>query len=329
MAQLLDEILNPYNLQIVMTALLNGLLALSVWLPLSAGQLSLGAAGFMSIGAYTAALLSLHTGIPVPIGIAAGAVAAALAAFLVGFPALRLTGVYVAIATLAFGEMIRIVALNLEITNGALGLSGLPNIRDDLMFWLEDTGILPYGELWLGQGSDEVASLLTVAILALLLALVVYFAYAQAHSRPGRALAAIRLDETAAKSMGINVTRYKLTVFAQSGLLAGLAGGLYAHLYYFIGPSDFSYGRAIESLLFAVLGGMETVWGPLLGAGAITIIPEALRWAPNHRAIAYGAVLLVIITFAPRGILTPELLSRWRRRRAGKEPQEGGAPHVP
>lgn len=312
MAAQLEQWLNPYNLQLIMLAVINGLLALSVWTPLSAGQLSLGSAGFMSIGAYTAALLSLNRGWPMIATIPAAALVAGVVAVIVGYPALRLRGVYLAIATLAFGEMVRIVALNLRVTRGALGLPGIPQMVDETAWYLMDN----YADdgYVLGLDPYTVAGLSILAVLLLLLFGAVYFLTAQAHSRTGRALTAIRLDDAAAQSMGIDLTKYKLLVFGQSGLLAGLAGGLYAHLYYFISPGDFGFNRAIEMLLYVVLGGMETVWGALVGAGALSLLPEMLRFSASYRNMTYGALLIIMMTFRPQGLITRRRGTDWRQR---------------
>ena len=330
------ELLNPYNLQIVTTILVNCLLALSVWIPLTAGQLSLGGAGFMSVGAYTAAILSLQSGWPAPLAIAAGAVASSIVAYALGYPVLRLHGVYLAIATLGFGELVRIAALNLRITNGALGLAGIPQIADDTAFWLEDRGIVPYGETLAGLDSFTWGSLLILGLLTLILAAVVYALWRRRNSRVGRALRAIQLDEMAAQAMGIDIARFKLRVFTESGFLAGLAGGLYAHLSYYIGPGDFGFNRAIEMLVYVVLGGEGTLLGPLLGAGIVTALPEVLRASPSHRAILYGLILLLIVLFAPGGLLSRETLGRiarifGRKGDKGKEIEptdERGLPHA-
>lgn len=327
MGGLLEELLNPYNLQMVMLIAINSLLGLSVWVPLSAGQLSLGGAGFMSVGAYTGALLSMEAGWPMPLSILVAAGFAAALAFLLGYPTLRLQGVYLAIATLAFGEMIRILALNLQITNGALGLAGIPQMVDEL------TGYL-MGHTGLGEGAGSldphtVGSLLILGVICVILAVAVYSLMRQASSRVGRALRAIQGDELAAQAMGIDTRRYKLLVFSQSGFLAGLAGALYAHLYYFVGPGDFGFNRAIEMLLYVVLGGMQTLWGTLVGAASLTLLPEVLRFSASYRLMLYGALLVALMTFRPEGLLsvsTIEALSaRLRRRRAPLTPPGGGA----
>lgn len=311
MAQWLEQWLNPYNLQLIMLAVINAFLALSVWTPLSAGQLSLASAGFMSVGAYTAALLSLDAGWPMAASIAAGALASAGVAVVVGYPALRLQGVYLAVATLAFGEMVRVVALNLRITRGALGLPGIPQMVDEIWFYLMDKWPEGLPVSWLDPYTA--ASLLVLGLLVLLLAVAVYFLRAQILSRTGRALTAIRLDETAARSMGIDASRYKLLVLGQSGLLAGLAGGVYAHLYYFIGPGDFAFGRAIEMLLYVVLGGMHTLSGALAGAASLTLLPEWLRFSDAYRNMTYGVILMLMMLFRPQGLITRKRPVDWRR----------------
>lgn len=325
----LGELLNPYNIQIATITLVNCLLALSVWIPLSAGQLSLGGAGFMSIGAYTAALLSLEAGWPVPLSIASGAIASAAVAYVLGYPVLRLQGVYLAIATLGFGELIRIVALNLRITHGALGLAGIPQMADDITFWLEESGRVPFGETRVGLDGYTWGSLIVLGLLLTILAASAFALARRRRSRAGRAIRAIQLDEMAAQAMGIDIARYKLRVFTESGVFAGLAGGLYAHLSYYIGPGDFGFYRAIEMLVFVVLGGEGTIFGPILGAGIITALPEILRASPSHRAILYGLIVLLIVIFAPGGILSQANLSRMAHIAKGRKlKKRGGLPHA-
>lgn len=327
MADLFVDLLNPYNLQVVMLMAINCLLGLSVWIPLSAGQLSLGSAGFMSVGAYTGALLSMEAGWPMPLSIAVASLVAAVLAFLIGYPTLRLHGVYLAIATLAFGEMIRILALNLSITNGALGLAGIPQMVDELTWYLMDhTG--------LGDGvgpfdPHTIGSLIILALIWAILGVAVYCLLRQASSRVGRALRAIQADELAAKAMGIDTRHYKLLVFTQSGFLAGLAGAIYAHLYYFIGPGDFGFNRAIEMLLYVVLGGMQTLWGTLVGAASLTLLPELLRFSSSYRLMLYGGLLVALMVFRPEGLLSASTIQalslRLRRRRVGLMPPGEGA----
>lgn len=299
--------LNPYVMQIVIFILINSMLAMSMYLPLSTGQLSLGAAGFMSIGAYTSALLTLKLQLPMPIGIMAGGLFAGLAGLLIGIPALRLSGVYLAICTLGFGEMVRVVLNNMEITNGALGLNGIPQLGQSLVKMLRDMGIQAKT---LGLSVPQFSSLLTIIVLAILLVLLVLFVYRQSKSRIGRAYEAILGDDSAAQAMGINITYYKVLAFVQGAIIAGMAGALSAHVTFFISPADFNYHKAVEILIFAVLGGSGVIWGPLLGASLLTLLPEALRFASEYRMMIYGSILIFMMAFRPQGVLDA---STWRR----------------
>ncbi|RXT08909.1 branched-chain amino acid ABC transporter permease [Ammoniphilus sp. CFH 90114] len=308
-----DMLFNPYYLQIFIFILINCMLALSMYLPLSTGQLSLGAAGFMSIGAYTSALLTMKLGFPMPIGIVTGGLMAGFIGVLIGIPALRLSGVYLAICTLGFGEMVRVIFNNLEITNGALGLSGIPQLGQNLSKMLKEMGIQAKT---LGLTSPQLSSLLTILVLLLLLVLVFLFIYRQGQSRVGRAFEAIRADESAAQAMGINITYYKVLAFAQGAVLAGMAGAIFAHVTFFISPVDFDYHKAVDILIFAVLGGSEVIWGPLLGATLLTLLPEALRFASDYRMMIFGTILVLMMIFRPQGFLDANLLralTSWRK----------------
>jgi branched-chain amino acid transport system permease protein len=294
------DFLNVYYLQIVTFAAINAILAFSFYLPFSAGQLSLGSAGFMSIGAYTAAILSLHFGLPVYATIPAGAVAAALAGILLGFPALRLTGVYLAIATLGFGEVVRVLFLNLKITNGALGLSEIPNLNDFFSGLYRSWG-LQGGPA--GFDLSRLSALTTLVFCCLTLAVCVVFILRQEKSRIGRAMAAVKADEVASGVMGIGTTYIKMLAFVQGAFLAGLAGAISAHVTNFIAPGDFNYHRAVNILLFVVLGGSELVWGGLLGAAILSFLPEFLRFMQDFRWIIFGALLVAMMVFRPQGLL--------------------------
>ncbi|EGO64323.1 branched-chain amino acid ABC transporter permease [Acetonema longum] len=311
------DLLNPYYLQIITFMLINAILGISVYLTLAAGQLSLGNAGFMGIGAYTAALLTLKLGWPLYVVIPLGGAAAVLVALLIGLPTLRLQGIYLAIATLGFGEVMRVIFLNLEITNGALGLSGIPALSVMIGRQLSQMGFSRVAGLSLQQ-----AGMLAVLILlAFLLVLLVVFALLLRNSRVGRAMAAIKADETAAEITGINITYYKLLAFLLGAFVAAVAGGLAAHLTYYIGPKDFAYHRAVEILIFAVLGGSDVVWGPLIGAFIVTMLPEVLRFAAEYREMIYGVILVSMMAFRPQGLIGEETIrfwqAKWGRRAAG------------
>ncbi|MDD4599478.1 hypothetical protein SDC9_03916 [bioreactor metagenome] len=296
----MDSLLNPYYLQIVMFVMINAMLGISIYLTLATGQLSLGNAGFMSVGAYTSALLTLKVGVPIFLAVPAGGIAACLLAAVIGVPTTRMQGLYLAIATLGFGEVVRVVALNLKVTNGALGLSGIPS-----MSVMTGKGL---SELGLGSGvgilsAQQLSNIIVIVVLALMLACLVFFALRLSKSRMGRAFAAIKADEQAAEVSGINTTYYKLVAFFMGAFVAGLAGALAAHITFYIGPQDFSYHKAVEILLFAVLGGSNVVWGPLLGSFILTLLPEVLRPVAEFREMIYGAILVIMMTFRPEGLL--------------------------
>ena len=307
----MDALLNPYYLQVFTFILINAMLGISIYLTLSTGQLSLGNAGFMSLGAYTSALLTLKAGWPIYLAIPTGGAVACLAAAVIGIPATRLQGLYLAIATLGFGEVVRVIFLNLKITNGALGLAGIPSIGAAVGAKLSQLGFAD------GIGAlsvQQLSSLSIIVLLFVLLAFLLFFTVRMNTSRVGRAFSAIKGDEQAAEVSGINTARYKLLAFILGAFVAGIAGGLAAHVTFYIGPKDFSYHRAVEILLFAVLGGSNVVWGPLLGAVILTTLPEVLRSVAAFREMIYGAILVSMMIFRPQGMLSAELFDSVRRR---------------
>lgn len=305
----MEQLLNPYYLQIVMFMMINAMLGLSIYFTLATGQLSLGNAGFMSVGAYTSALLTLKAGLPVYLAIPAGGVSACLLAAVIGIPATRLQGIYLAIATLGFGEVVRVIILNMKITNGALGLSGIPSLSLMIGNWLAAWG---YSQGMAGFTLQQLGNMAVILLLTVMVAFLVFFAVRLRYSRMGRAFAAIKADEHAAEVSGVNTTRYKLLAFFLGAFVAGLAGGLAAHITFYIGPKDFSYHRAVEILLFAVLGGGNVVWGPLLGAAILTTLPEILRSVAEYREMIYGGILVVMMTFRPQGLISEETIRFWQ-----------------
>ena len=305
----MDQLLNPYYLQIAMFILINAILGISIYFTLATGQLSLGNAGFMSIGAYTSALLTLKAGLPLFLAVPAGGLAACLLAAIIGIPATRLQGIYLAIATLGFGEVVRVIILNMKITNGALGLSGIPSLSAQIGKQFTAMG------LGNGLGSisvQQLSNLAVIALLALLVAFLIFFALRLRHSRLGRAFAAIKDDEHAAEVTGVDTVRYKLLAFFIGAFVAGIAGGLAAHVTFYIGPKDFSYHRAVEILLFAVLGGGNVIWGPILGSTILTLLPEVLRAVADYREMIYGGILVVMMIFRPQGLISEETLRFWQ-----------------
>ncbi len=303
---MLGELLNPYHLQVASFILINIILAISIYITLSSGQLSLGNAGFMGIGAYTSALLTIHFEVPILVGVIVGAIVASIFGVLIGIPALRLHGVYLAIATLGFGEVIRVIFVNWEsVTQGAIGLSGIPHLGRELFTSLKGMGFEP---AMIGLKNNQVVYLLVFILLLLINILLIWFFIRQNKSRVGRAFAAIKMDETAAESMGLNITYYKVLSFTQGAFLAGFAGALYAHVMAYISPSDFAYHRAIEILIFSVFGGSEVIWGAIFGATFMTILPEALRFINEYRYMIYGIILILMMAFRPQGIIDVSVL---------------------
>ncbi|WP_246263999.1 branched-chain amino acid ABC transporter permease [Aromatoleum toluvorans] len=265
----------------------HALLALSIWLTLSCGLLSLANAAFMGIGAYVSALLTLHLEWSFGTVLLAGGIAPAVVALIIGAPVLRLSGVYLAMATLAFGEVVRITVLNLEITGGPEGLNGIPLATEG---WH----------------------------IALLLALTVYGLARLRRSKVGRAFEAIKEDEVAARLMGVDVDRYKLLAFVLGGFIAGIAGALNAHFTFFISPREYGFENAVDILTMAVLGGTSGLVGPMLGASILTLLPELLRSLHDFRSLVNGAILVLVVLFLPKGIWEPRRIRNWLNRNKGK-----------
>ena len=279
----MDSLTNFWSVysNLVLTLGTNGLLALSIYLTLSCGMLSIANAAFMGIGAYASALLTMQYGVSFPVALAAGMVAPSVTAFVIGKPTLRLSGVYLAMATLAFGEVVRIAVLNAEpVTGGALGLNGIPQST----------------EWW------HVA-------LALVSTLVLLWRLRQ--SKVGRAFEAIKEDETAAGLMGIDVGGHKLLAFVLGAAIAGLAGTLNAHLTFFIGPNEYGFDRAVDILTMTILGGIGGLTGPVVGAVILTLLPELLRSLKDFRLVVNGFILVLIVLFLPKGIWDPARIRQW------------------
>ena len=256
---------------------INSIIASSMFIVLYSGQLSLAAPGFMAIGAYTAVLMDLYWHTPLALNIAAGVVLAGATGVLVGLPVLRLRGVFLAIATIGFIEALRLgVILNLPITGEGLGLK---NVNPD-----------PLGGIYLVLVS---------------LAVVLFLMWRLTKGRLGAAWAAIRQDELAALSQGINVARYKMIAFVLSAVLAGFGGALESHLQTFVDPGDQQYGvtRAVQVLSFAVLGGSGHFVGPVIGALVVTSLPWIFVQALNYINIVTGLFLIAVIVFRPQGIV--------------------------
>lgn len=318
----MDEILNGYFLQVFTFVCINIILALTVYMTVCTGILSLGNAGFMSLGAYTSAIVTTQYGVPMPVGIVLGGLFATLIALIIGLPTIRLRGLYLAIATMGFGEVVRVIALNLDITHGALGFSGIPSMASVLSDYASDMGLLDALEI----DSQTGGQLLMNIVLLILVIAVVTFWYRLEHSRIGRAWAAVKADEYAASLTGINVVRYKMMAFLFSAFFAGAAGALYAHATFFISPTDFSWHKVVDILVYTVFGGSNVLWGSVLGATVLTIVPESLRAMAEYRDIIYGLMLVALMAFCPDGILSYDAV-KWISRKFSKKQKasaEGG-----
>jgi len=247
------------------------------------GQFCLGWAAFYGIGAYTSALLTMKAGLSFWLAMPLGGFMAALFGLLLGLPTMRLKEIYLAITTLGFGEIIRLIMLNwTDLTRGSMGLPGIP-APSILSYEISSNQAYYYFIL--------VLVLITVAAMRRLI-----------DSRTGRALIAIREDELAAKSMGIDVTAYKMLAFAVGAFFAGLAGSFYAHYTSFIDPHTFSFTESIAILAMAVLGGLGSINGSILGAVILTVVPELLRGIAEYRLIVFGLIMMAVMLLRPQGI---------------------------
>jgi branched-chain amino acid transport system permease protein len=250
----------------------NAILALSIYITLMAGLLSLACMGFMAIGAYGSALLVMHGGIGYPWSLLLAALLSGLVALVIGRPILRLKGVYLAITTVGFGELVSFTALNWNFTGGAMGLSGIPQLAATWQVFL-------------------------------FLLILIYGFHMLQRSRYGRALLAIGRDETAARSMGIPTARYKAAAFIAGAMIASVSGSFAAHHAFYISPNDFGFSQAVLVLLFAVFGGLRNYWGPILGAAVLTLLPEVFRFLQDWQPIVYGISVLAVVIFFPGGLL--------------------------
>jgi len=298
----MSDFLSTYGFLIV-SMLLGAMLGLSLYLPLMAGQLSLASPGFYALGGYIAAILSTQVfktegDFPIPLllleMLVAGLVSGLLG-ILVGIPALRLRGIYLAIATIAFVEILRILALNLEITGGAVGIFGIPQPFQTAIDYL-----------W---------------IVLPLLAISIAFVYRLENIRVGRAFIAIREDELAADAMGINPTYYKVLAFALGAVLAGVVGAISAHFLNTWNARQGTFDASIIYLTFVLIGGSRTVVGPVVGGMVFTALPEILRAAADTpglplwlaqflrdgRLILFGLLIVLGTIFFPQGLVTPNL----------------------
>jgi branched-chain amino acid transport system permease protein len=272
-------VLNNYYIQIITFAGINIILAVSLNLINGiTGQLSLGHAGFMSVGGYVSAVASINLGVPFLLALLLGGIGAAIVGLIIGFPTLRLKGDYLAITTLGFGEIIRVVLINIDAVGGPRGLMGIPK-----------------------KTTFDIVFLLTVVTILVIINLI--------NSTHGRALKSIREDEIAAQSMGINVVMYKIMAFAIAALFAGIAGGLYAHFIMYINPKSFDFLKSMDIVIMVVMGGMGSIIGSIIAAIVLTILPEALRQFSDYRMVIYSLALIIIMIYKPTGLFGTKELS--------------------
>ncbi|MDF3904325.1 branched-chain amino acid ABC transporter permease [Paracoccus sp. AS002] len=262
--------------------------AYSQYIVLRAGAFSIGNVGLSAIGAYTAAILTVNYGLPLPVTLLAGAFAGLAFGALLAIPLARLRGVYQAIASLAFVQIVLSANLYAEnITGGAMGFSGIPKL--------------------VGTGTLLVFALATI-----------YVMVAISRSRLGRAFDAVREDEGMAVSLGINAARTQAIAYMISGLLAGLFGSLEALHSYAVEPNQFGFHLIIVILSYVVLGGRRSTWGPLVGVALLIALPEISRPLADARIMIYGLILMAVMNFMPRGIVDT-LVARRRGRTATPE----------
>jgi len=291
---------NDYYLTLVNFIGIHALLVVGLNLLMGyAGQISLGHAAFFGLGAYTSGILTATCGVDPWLALLTGLIICGATAVLIGVPALKLRGYYLAMATLGFGIIVYIVLNEAQAwTGGPSGLAGIPALS--IFGFQIDTPKRLYFLIWPVLGG----------ILALSANLV--------DSRTGRALRALHEGETAAESLGVNTARLKLKIFVWSALYASLAGSLYAHTLNFIAPASFGFMFSIKLVTMVVLGGMASIWGSLLGAAVLTVLPEILTMFHDYEVIVFGVILMVVMIFLPRGLVRG-IRDLWEFRRYKKE----------
>ena len=311
-----DGLIDAYTQSILIFAGINVIAAYSFFAPFKTGQVSIGQAGFMAIGAYASAVLTQRLGFPFLIALPVAALLAGMIGVVIGFPALRIKGIYLLLLTLGFSEIVQVIVLSWDYVGGAQGFRNIPFNPHTLDY-----------------------------VIVLIIVIVVFFGRLE-RSSLGRAMDAIHQDETAAEVMGIDVVRLKLLAFGIGAVIAGLAGALYAHQATYIDSTTFNVMLSVEILTFVVVGGGSTFWGPAVGAAALSLLPELLRslrdwlellpveWTSSFpmnriydwlyrfldfenakRLIVYGIILIVMMIVRPEGLLTRDSIPHWRRLR--------------
>jgi branched-chain amino acid transport system permease protein len=297
--------IGAYYYKIVILAGINIILAVSLNLINGiTGQFSIGHAGFYAVGAYTSATLVTYgetairgmvsflprigqDAVLLLLGIAVAAISAGLAGVAVGIPSLRLRGDYLAIVTLGFGEIIRVLILNIDAIGGARGFSSIPALSDFFLFWV------------------FLFVLITVAVIRNLL-----------HSSYGRAFISIRDDEIAAEAMGVDTTRFKVLAFVISSMFAGIGGSLFGHYTAYLNPNSFTFITSFYLIIMIVVGGLGSIEGSIVGAILITVVLEAFRSLSEFRLVGFSILLILVMLYRPQGLMGSVELFRLRRRPA-------------
>ena len=272
---------------------INIVYAYSAYLPLAAGQLNLGLAGFGAIGAYMSAYSSGVWGLHPYLAIPFGAFAAGVVALVVAVPVLRTRGIYLALATFAVGQIVKAAILNMEVVGGAAGY--------------------------------PVTAFVRLPAIAIFAAAVVLFVALLFNTRFGIAVRAVQEDERVADLLGIEVRGFQVAAFSLGAALAGIAGGLYAHHFSFIEAQHFNIGMSISIVLYVLLGGTQTVWGPLAGATLFTLLPELLRAGASLRYVIFAAIVIVLVALRPQGLIMRGTLAKLGWRAAPKPRSPGRA----
>lgn len=272
--------LHVINLAGIYTLITLGLNLLSGY----TGQVSMGQAGFFAIGTYTSALLALNFDMPFLVTLPIAFIVAGIFGLIIAIPAMRLSGAYLVLATVGFGEIVRLVILNwTPVTKGAAGLTGIPMVK-------------LFGFKILSEQSFYYFILCFVV-------LGIYIAYKLAHSKIGRTFSAIREDELAAQAMGVPVNKYKISAFVISAIYAGVAGAIYGVFSGVASPDNFTFDDSVAFLCMSVIGGNRSITGAIIGAFVLTIMSEALRALQMYRLIFYGAILIFTVIYMPQGLV--------------------------
>jgi branched-chain amino acid transport system permease protein len=287
---------DPYRLHILIITMLHIILALGLNFVMNTAQVPLCQSAFMGIGAYTSTLLVMRLGFSFWFSLPLAGMFTTILAIMIGLPTLRIKGIYFAMATFAFGEIVRLIFIGwVGLFGGANGISSIPP---------PNSINIPY--IWKIEFQDKVPYYYLTLIFLLFCFNVIS---RLTRSRIGRAFTAIHESDILAESTGIDTMRYKVFAFALNSFFAGIVGGIYAHYFHFIGPQDFTFWQSVEYIVFVIVGGQGTIGGPILGSIFLTFLPEFLRIAVEFQVVIYGMALILVILFLPRGII--DILDRF------------------